>query len=77
MSAPTLSTVRPEYGSTCAPTRRPCARAAAITAGSRASSSEPQPHHEVTTSPTPAPAISSICADTTRGSPLEYGPRSG
>lgn len=71
MSASTVAAVRPGYGSICTATRRPRARAARITAGSLTSSSDPQPHHELTTSPIPAAAISAICRLSTAGSPLE------
>src|SRR6266508_6482396 len=76
-SAATVATVRPGYGSSWTATLRPRLAAARITAGSRESSGDPRPHQELTTSSTPATEISRICARSTRGSPLEYGPRLG
>ena len=52
-------------------TATPEVRAALITSGSRASSGEPEPHHDETTSWIPAAPISRICALTTRASELE------
>ena len=49
MSCSVDATVRPSYGSRCAATESPCARAAAITCGSRLSSSDPRPHQETIT----------------------------
>ncbi len=69
--------MRPGYGSRCTATSRPCAFAAAITAGSRWSSIEPHPHHELTTSSTPVAAISAIWRSSTARLELEYGPRIG
>ena len=55
---------------------RPAACASRITSGSRRSSGEPQPHHEMTTSWTPAAAISRICArDDPSGSSSSTAPR--
>ena len=77
MSASVLATVRPPYGSRWAATARPFARAASATCGRRWSSSDPRPHQEVITVPTPVAAISRICASTTSVSADEYGPRAG
>ena len=49
MSASTVSTVRPGYGSRWTATVEPGAGAAAMTAAAGVLG-EPQPHHEVTTS---------------------------
>jgi hypothetical protein len=46
-------------------------RAARMIAGRRSSSGEPRPHHELTTSPTPAAWMSRICARSTSGLALE------
>ena len=69
--------VRPAKGSTWSATRRPAARAARATSGSRAASGETCPHHDTITVWTPIDAISRICARTTAGSDDEYGPRAG
>ena len=50
------------HGSTWSDTSSPAATAAAATGRSRASSTDPGPHHETTTLSIPAPAISRICA---------------
>ena len=77
MSASVLAIVRSGYGSRWTATESPAACASWITSGSRRSSGEPHPHHELTTSWTPAAAISRICARTILGLELEYRPRAG
>jgi hypothetical protein len=77
MSACVPSSVLPPYGSRCAATFTAFARAARMIAGRRASSAEPLPHHETTTSPIPARAISRSCARTIAVSLDEYAPRAG
>ena len=71
MSAWTVSTVRPGYGSRCTATASPAACASLTISGSRTSSADPQPHHDETTSCTPADAISRIWAWTTGTLELE------
>ncbi len=65
------------YGSICTATSSFRASASRMTAGSRSSSGDPHPHHELTTSSTPAARISFICARSVLQSALEYDAASG
>ena len=72
MSASTVSTVRPGYGSRCTATVEPCAMCRLDDRAAAAHPlSDPQPHHDETTSCTPAAAISRIWARTTGTLELE------
>ena len=69
--------MRLSNGSMCTATCSLYRCAAWITAGSRLSVGEPQPHQLITTSSTPAFAMSRICLAIRRGSLDEYAPRIG
>jgi hypothetical protein len=76
-AATTAPGVRPGQGSTWSATLSPAAFAAVTTGRSRASSTEPGPHHDTITVSIPVAAISRICARSTEPTPEEYGPRAG
>ena len=77
MSSAARAGVRPRYGSTWIATSSPCRVAACSTSSRRSFSGESKPHHETTIVPTPALAISRICAATIFAFDDEYRPRLG